>query len=110
MNGEESNKFFLNLEKYRAAQSFICTIIVNRKEISKPQEISNALHDFYKTLFKEKLTISEESIQSIVDEVSLPKLIDNQALECEGVINENELLKALTSMDNDKTLLQKSFM
>ena len=63
------------------------------------------MHDFYKTLFKEKLTISEESIQSIVDEVSLPKLIDNQALECE-----NELLKALTSMDNDKTLLQKSFM
>ena len=35
--------------------------------------------------------------------MSLPKLNDNQALECEGVKNENELLKALTSMDNDKT-------
>ena len=35
--------------------------------------------------------------------MSFPKLIDNQALECEGVVNENELLKALTSVDNDKT-------
>ena len=35
--------------------------------------------------------------------MSLPKLNDNQALECEGVINENEVLKALTSMDNYKT-------
>ena len=31
--------------------------------------------------------------------VSLPKLSDNQVLEYEGVINENELLKALNSMD-----------
>ena len=30
-----------------------------------------------------------------------PKLDDNQALECEGIIK-NELIKALTSMDNDK--------
>ena len=29
-------------------------------------------------------------------------MIDNQALECEGFANENELLKALTSMNNDK--------
>ena len=35
--------------------------------------------------------------------MSLHKLNDNQAFECEGVINNNELLKALTSMDNDKT-------
>ena len=31
-----------------------------------------------------------------------PKLDDNQAPECEGIINKNELIKALTSMDNDK--------
>ena len=36
--------------------------------------------------------------------LSLPKLNDNQTLECEGVIKENQLLKDLTSMDNDTTL------
>ena len=28
-NGEKSNKFFLNFEKYRATQGCLCTIIVN---------------------------------------------------------------------------------
>ena len=60
------------------------------------------LYDFYQTLFRDKLSLSEESIQIFL-KVSLPKLNDNQALECEGVINENEVLKALTSMDNYKT-------
>ena len=42
-------------------------------------------------------------MKSFVDKVSLPKLNDDQALECEGFINKNEILKALSSMDNDKT-------
>ena len=46
--------------------------------------------------------MSEESVKSFVDKVSLPKLNDDQALECEGVINKNEILKSLSSMDNDK--------
>ena len=45
----------------------------------------------------------QKPIQSIVDKVSLPKLNDSQALECDGLMNENELLKALTSIDNDET-------
>ena len=44
----------------------------------------------------------EECIQSFLDKVSLPKLNENQTLKCEGAITECELLKALTSMDNDK--------
>ena len=42
-------------------------------------------------------------MQSFLYKVSLPKLYNNQVLDCEGVINEKEFLKALTSMDNDKT-------
>ena len=48
------------------------------------------------------MSLSEESIQSPLDKVPLPKLDHNQALECEGIINKNELIKALTSMDNNK--------
>ena len=79
--------FFVNLEKYRVFQGSLCTIIVNGKEINEPQAISNALYHFHQTFFKEKLFLSEESTQSFLDKVS----DDNQALECEGVINENEL-------------------
>ena len=35
--------------------------------------------------------------------MSLPKLNENQTLKCERVITECELLKALMSMDNDKS-------
>ena len=35
--------------------------------------------------------------------MSLPKLNKNQTLKCEGAITECELVKALTSMDNDKS-------
>ena len=51
-----------------------------------------------KSLFKEKLSISEEYIQSFLVKVSLPKLNQNQTLKCEGAITGCELLKALTSM------------
>ena len=36
-NGEKSIKFFLNIEKYRATQDWLDTIIVNKKELSDSQ-------------------------------------------------------------------------
>ena len=69
-----------------------------------------------KLFFKEKSSLSEKSLQSFLDKVSLPKLNDDQALECEGVINEHEFLKALTSCfwimikRQGRMVLQKNFM
>ena len=77
-------------------------IIMNKKELNNSQQINDALYNFYKTLFKEKLSISEECIQSFLDIVSIPKLNENQTLKWEGAITECELAKALTSMENDK--------
>ena len=59
-NGEKSTKFFLNLEKYRATQGCLCTIIVNKEELNDSQQINDALYNFYYPLFKEKLSLSEE--------------------------------------------------
>ena len=94
---------FLNLEKYRATQGCLRTIIENKKELNDSRQINDALCNLYQTLFKEKLSISKECTQSFLDNVSLPKLNENQTLKCEGVITECELLKALTSMDNNKS-------
>ena len=55
------------------------------------------------SISEEKLSISEECIPSFLDKVSLPKLNENQTLKCEGTITECELLKALTSMYNEKS-------
>ena len=103
INGENSTNLFLNLEKYRATQGCLRTIIMNKKELSDSQQINDALYNSYQTLFKEKLFKSEEYIQSFLDKVSVPKLNENQTLKYEDVITECELLKALMSMHNDKS-------
>ena len=89
-------KGFLNLKKYRAAQGSLRTIIVSRKEINELQKTTNV---FDQTLFIQKLSLYEESIQSFLGKMPLIQRNDNQALESGGGINENEFLKALISMD-----------
>ena len=44
-NEEKSTKFFLNLEKYRATQGRLRTIIVNKKELNDSQQINDALYN-----------------------------------------------------------------
>ena len=51
-NGEKSTKFFLNLEKYRATQGCLRTIIENKKELNDSQQINDALYNFYQTILK----------------------------------------------------------
>ena len=68
-NGENSTKFLLNLEKYRATLCSLGTIIVNKNELNDSQQINDALYSIYQTLFKGKLSISEECIQSFLDKV-----------------------------------------
>ena len=70
-NGEKSTKFLLNLEKYNATQGCLRIIISNKKELNNSQQINDALYNFYQTLFKEKLSLSEECIQSFCDKVSI---------------------------------------
>ena len=76
---------------------------MNKKELNDSEQINDVLYNLYQALFKKELSLSEEGIQSFLDKVSLPKLNENQALKCEGAITEYELLKALSSMDNDKS-------
>ena len=72
---------------------------MHKKELNDSQQINDALYN----ICQEKLSISEECIQSFLDKVSLPKINENQTLKCEDVITECELLKALTSKDNDQS-------
>ena len=93
----------INIFFYRATQGCLRTIISNKKELKNSKQIIDALYNFYEILLKEKLSLSEECIQSFLDKVSLSKLTGNQTLKCEGPITESEILNALTSMDNDKS-------
>ena len=59
-NGEKSTKFFLNLEKYCATPGCLHTVIENKKELNDSQKRNDGLYNFYQTLLKEQLSLSEE--------------------------------------------------
>ena len=49
--GEESCKFFLNLEKDRFVQSQILELIIREKELTEQNEINDNIFRFYQNLF-----------------------------------------------------------
>ena len=57
-HGEKSSKFFLNLEKSRAIQCQVRTVIYNDKETNDETEIDNHIYCFFKYLYKEALSFS----------------------------------------------------
>ena len=91
--GKKLSKFFLNLQKRRGIQGKI----TNNQEIKHQNRIQNELLFFYETLFKNTSANTSE------EKVSVPKLNYEDARICQGDLNELELLKALKSMQNNKS-------
>ena len=60
-------------------------------------------HNLLRKKFNGNLHTSKEAIFSFLENINLPTLTNEQALECEGITSETELLKALKSMKNDKS-------
>ena len=52
MNGASSSKFFLNLEKSRAIQGQVRTVIYNGKETDDETEINNHVYSLFNYLYK----------------------------------------------------------
>ena len=100
--GEKSTKFFLNLEKNRAIQGQVRTILSNGKEINDESEINTHITYFYKSLFEEKLSFKDENLTQYLD-ISIPRLSKEKRDSCEGDITEKELFQALKSMPNNKS-------
>ena len=90
MSMGKSSKFFLNLEKNCAVQNQIRTISCSEKEIADEKEIK-----FYRAPFEPKINVSNALIQDYLNRIEILKLTKDQWQKCEGVITEEELLKAL---------------
>ena len=59
--GEKSSKFFLNLEKSRAIQGQVRTVIYNDKETNDEIDIGNHIFSFLDYLYKEILPFSSNN-------------------------------------------------
>ena len=102
--GEKSSKFFLNLEKHRAAQNTVKKILNrNDLEITNFEKVNKELLYFYENLFKKKNTCTKEKLEQFLNSISLPTLINDEKLICEGEITEKELFISLSKMENNKS-------
>ena len=61
------------------------------------------MFEFYKALFERKINIPNTSIQDYLNRTEIPKLTQDQSQKCEREITEEELLKALKKMPNNKS-------
>ena len=101
--GEKSTNFFLNLEKHRAIQSQIHSVIINQDEITDQAEINKQVFSFYQSLFSRKVQNQVDKIEAYLEHIPLPKPTNEETLSWEGVISEDEALKSLKSMENNKS-------
>ena len=100
---EKSTTFFLNLEKHRAIQSQIQDIIINQDEFTDQDEINKHIFSFYQSLFSRKVQFQTDKIEAYLEKIVLPKLTNEQTWSCEDIISEDEVLKSLKSMENNKS-------
>ena len=96
-HGEKSSKIFLNLEKSRAIQGQVRTVIYNEAELN------NHIYSFFNYLHKETLCFSSNNLETYLNTISFPKLTKEKSKKLDGGIIENKLFIALKSMKNNKS-------
>ncbi|KAL9982125.1 hypothetical protein ACROYT_G010930, partial [Oculina patagonica] len=83
--GEKPTKYFFNLEKRNYNRKTINEIRTeDNVEIREEKEILKAIQAFYEDLYSSKIISSQEQFDLFTENVSFPKLSDEDRDELEG--------------------------
>ena len=66
------------MEKHRAMQSQIHSVIINQDEITDQDEINKQMFSFYRFLFSRKVQFQRDKIKLYLENIPLPKLTNEQ--------------------------------
>ena len=101
--GEKNTKYFLSLEKARA-NARVMDSLINKEGsvITDQKEILKVQKEYFAELYSKKVNEEnlDEKIDTFLNGVQLPRLTEQQKEDCEGLLNESEVLDALKSMKN----------
>ena len=70
---DKSSRFFLNLEKSRAIQGQVQTVIYHEKETNHETEISNHVYSFFNYLYRE-MSFYSANLETYLNTISFPRL------------------------------------
>ena len=76
--GEKSTKFFLNLEKRHAQESFITILYENGELINNNTGIERKMFEFYSNLYQEKSNLLPSCIDNFLQSIDLPKIKEQE--------------------------------
>jgi exonuclease III len=93
--GEKSTKYFLNLIKERQAKMKIRKIVANGRVHTTQDEISKAISNFYKNLYKKEEGLKDLTSSSEEMFENLPKLSEEDQKALDAPLSLNELKNAL---------------
>ena len=100
--GEKSTRYFFSLEKCRRAEQCIRILTKdNLDTISETKDLLAETHSFYKSLFSAQPC--DENVQANFLSGCYPNLSEEACASCEGMLTNEELKKAVYSMENDKS-------
>ncbi len=104
--GEKPTKYFLNLEKRNSDKKHIIKLEVEGKIVTDLKLILEEEKVFYQNLYSTKLNMNDlrnSEGKLFPNDNSIPKLNETEKERCEGEITENECLKSLKDMKNNKS-------
>ena len=100
--GERSTRYFFSLEKKRKAEQTIRLLTKENMDTVKDMKgLLSETHAFYKKLFSAQPC--DEAAQNAFLSVPFPKLSECDREHCDRDLTEEELRKAVLSMENDKS-------
>ena len=102
--GEKSTKYFLKSEKINAKKKEIDSIKKNGRCIMNQEKILQEIFNYYEVLYsKDTIDIDKTELNNYLGSIQLPVLTEEEALLCEGMLNEKECRDAIFSMKNNKS-------
>ena len=103
--GEHNTKYFLNLEKRNHCRKNVTKLKINDNEYTSNQfEILSEERKFYETLYKSQrpATLMQPN-EPIFENENVTSLNEEEKLSCEGIVFEDECLRALKEFKNCKS-------
>ena len=110
LDSEKATTSFCNLEKINACQKYISRLKVKSGDeeinLDSQTEIETEMLKYYRDLYSNKDHLLDDiNIENFLGETkeSIPKLNEEQKLSMEGLITEQEILKYLKQLRNNKS-------
>ena len=102
--GNRASRLLALRLKKQQSSNIVQKVISEGVTYTKPDEISNSFADFYKTLYKNTDTCTDnEELEHFLEKIKLPELLEYTSEKLDRPITEEEILQVISTLKNNKS-------